>query len=464
MSCVSQSMRRSKSLTSSSVLPALAWLAFYTSGFSSLSAAEAASTAGSWPHWRGPTGNGVSPDADPPLAWSPTKNVAWKVEIPGRGTASPVVWKNQIFVATAVRIEEPKKATGDTPAATDPAKKVEPAPSGDLVPHRFVLLALDRITGKVLWERVAIEATPAEGHHSDHGFASSSPFTDGERVYAYFGSRGLFAFNLQGEPDWRRTDFGTMKTKGGFGEGSSPTLHGDFIIVPWDQEGPSWIAAIDKRTGKTVWKKDRDETSSWGTPLVVDHAGKAQVITTGEKFARSYDLASGEELWRCTGQTGRPVASPVAAQGLAIIGSGFRGAFLGAFRLDARGDLKGTSGVAWSLGKHTPDIPSPLLSKDRVFFLSGRSGILSCHDVATGKPHYSAERVEGLNNVYASPVAAAGRIYFTARDGVTVVIEDSEKIKILAKSSVDEPVDATPALAGKDIFIRGEKHLFAIRE
>jgi len=403
--------------------------------------ADPKAASGNWPHWRGPTGNGVSLDADPPLKWSPEDGIAWKTAIPGRGSASPVVWESRVFVATAVKLEG----------------------SAELVPHRFVLLALDRATGKVLWERVAIEATPREGHHSDHGFASASPFTDGERVYAYFGSRGLFAFTLAGEPAWHRTDFGTMTTRGTFGEGSSPTLHGDSIIVPWDHEGPSYITAIDRHTGKTLWKTDRDETSSWGTPLVAEHSGKLQVITTGEKFARGYDFASGRELWRCTGQTGRPVASPVAGHGVAIIGSGFRGAFLGAFRLDGKGDLKGTENVAWSLSKHTPDIPSPLLSGTRVYFFAGRNGILSCHDVSSGKPYYTALRVEGLGNVYASPVAASGRVYLTARDGTTVTIEDGDELKILAKSSVGEPVDATPALAGKDVFIRGEKHLFAIR-
>jgi outer membrane protein assembly factor BamB len=335
--------------------------------------------------------------------------------------------------------------------------------SENLAPHRFVLLAIDRATGKTLWERVAIEATPGEGHHPGHGFASASPFTDGERVYAHFGSRGLFAFTLDGEPAWQRTDFGSMRTRMGFGEGSSPAIHGDSIVVPWDQEGPSYLIALDRRTGKTLWKKDRDETSAWGTPLIVDHKGRPQVITTGEKFARSHDLATGEEIWRCTGQTGRPIASPVAAHGIAIIGSGFRGSYLGAFRLDGKGDLKGTDAVAWTLSRHTPDVPSPLISETRVYFHAGRSGVLSCHDVVSGKAHYAAERVEGLGNVYASPVGAAGRIYLTGRDGVTVTIEDGDRLKILATGSVGEPVDATPALAGKDVFIRGEKHLFAIR-
>ena len=454
------------SFTMASMLALL--VSAYGSSPASDPAPAAAATAGNWHHWRGPSGNGVSPDANPPLSWSPSKGVVWKVPIPGRGSASPVVWGDRIFVSTAapaVAAAREEKGAGGAPeeGEREKGKGKGKDRSDDLAPHRFIILAIDRATGKTLWERVAIEATPAEGHHPDHGFASASPFTDGERVYAHFGSRGLFAFTMEGQPAWQRTDFGAMTTRNTFGEGSSPAIHRDVIVVPWDQEGPSWLMAIDKRTGKTIWKKDRDETSSWGTPLVVDHAGKSQVITTGEKFARGHDLATGEELWRCTGQTGRPIASPVASHGIAIVGSGFRGSYLGAFRLDARGDLKGTDGVAWSLSKHTPDVPSPLLSGKRVYFHAGRGGILSCHDVVSGKAHYSAQRVEGLGNVYASPVGAAGRIYLTARDGVTVAIADGDELKVLATSSVGEPVDATPALAGKDVFIRGEKHLFAIQ-
>ena len=454
--------RRSRNGLGSAPLFAVASIAI-AFALSPLGAAESAG--GNWPRWRGPTGNGVSPDAEPPLSWTPTKGIVWKVEIPGRGSASPIVWGDQLFVATAIRVETKKEKAveGDSGDAGGGDKRRKGGKAAALEPHRFDLIALNRTTGKVVWQRTATEATPAEGHHGDHGFASASPFTDGEMVYAHFGSRGLYAYTLSGEPVWKRTDFGSMTTKGTFGEGSSPTIFGDAIVVPWDHEGPSSITALDRRTGKTIWKKDRDETSSWGTPLVVDHGGKPQVITTGEKSARSYDLATGDELWSASGQTGRPVASPVAGHGLAFIGSGFRGAYLGAFRLDRRGNLTGTDGVAWSLSKHTPDVPSPLLSGSRLYFLAGRNGILSCHDAASGKPHYVAQRVEGLNNVYASPVGAAGRIYLTARDGTTVTIEDGNEFKILATSSVGEPVDATPALAGKDIFIRGEKHLFAIR-
>lgn len=418
-----------------------------------------------WPHWRGPTGNGVSPDGRPPVEWGESKNLRWKVEIPGNGSASPVVTGSRVFVATAIPVSDAESA--QDPEAGDDAggrgggrggrgrgRGGSPDPL-----QRFTLLCLDRETGKTVWSRTAAETRPHEGHHPTHGFASASPFSDGERVYAHFGSRGLFAYDLEGKELWRKTDFGKMTTRNGFGEGSSPTLHGDRIIVPWDHEGSSYLIALDKTTGATLWKSDRDEPSCWATPLVVEHEGQKQVIANGQNFARGYDFATGQELWRCGGQTQRPVASPVAGHGLAFVGSGFRGSFLGAFRLDARGDLEGTPGLVWSISDNTPDVPSPLLSGRRLYFFSARRGILSCVDALTREPFYLARRIEELREIYASPVAADGRVYLTSRDGTTVVIEDADELKILATNRLEEGVDATPAIAGREIFIRGQRHL-----
>ena len=435
---------------------------------------------GNWPHWRGPTGNGVSPDGKPPVSWGPNENVRWRVKIPGRGSASPIVWGDKVFVVTAIAAGKDAPPAGTVPGRGESSgeqdgeaerrERRESRQGGrrsgrgeaPIVAQRFVLIAIDRSSGKTLFERTAVESVPHQGHHQDHGFASASPCTDGELVYAHFGSRGLFAYDLEGKLRWQRKDFGAMDTRNGFGEGSSPTVHGGVVVVPWDHEGPSAILALDARDGRTLWKTERDEPSSWGTPLVVEHGGKKQVVTTGEKFARGYDLQTGKELWRSSGQTGRPIASPVAGHDLVFIGSGFRGAYLGAFRLDRTGNIDGTDGIAWSLNRHTPDVPSPLLSEKRLYFLSGRSNILSCHDAVSGKPHYSATRVEGLGNVYASPVAAAGKVYFTGRDGKTIVIEDSDALAVVGRNTVGEPVDATPAIAGAEIYIRGEEHLFAL--
>lgn len=395
----------------------------------------ATAQAENWPHWRGDNGNGVSLTAQPPTQWSDTKNVKWKVAVPGLGSSSPVIWDNQVFVTSAVGSDE----------------------------LSFKLFCFDRETGELRWERTAVTAKPHEGTHSTNGFASASPCTDGAHVYAHFGSRGLHCYTLDGELKWSR-DFGDMATRNTFGEGSSPTLAGDMILVPWDHEGPSALYAVDKHSGEILWKTDRDEPTNWATPLVIEVNGKAQIIMNGENHAAAYDLETGEEIWRCGGQTQRPVASPVHADGIVYIGSGFRGSFLGAFRPDGKGDIEGSDKVIWTVDRDTPDIASLLLSDGRLYFHKAKTGILSCFEATTGKPHFGPERIPGVNSVYASPIAAGGHVYLTDRSGTTTVIKDAAQLEIVATNSVGEPVDATPAPVDDEIFIRGEKHLFCISE
>lgn len=445
------------------------WTLFLAGGFSAF-----AETEHNWAHWRGHMGNGVSTTATPPVSWSETENVKWKVAIPGRGSGSPVIWGDQVFVVSAVgdnRAEssgQPSvggKGKGKGKGGKGKGKsKGRSAASADLPKMSFKLFCYDRNSGELKWQTTAVEASPHEGTHQTNGFASASPCTDGERVYAHFGSRGLYCYSLDGELIWNRADFGKMETRAGFGEGSSPTLAGNKILVPWDHEGPSSLHALDKITGKTLWKTERDEPTCWATPLVVKVGEKQQVIVNGQNYARAYDLESGEELWRCSGQTQRPVASPVSSEGIALIGSGFRGSFIGAFRLDGRGDIKDTENVVWTTGSDTPDIASLLLSNGRLYFHKGKTGILTCVDVATGEKHFGPERIDGVFSTYASPIAAGGHIYLTGRSGTTVVIKDSDSLEIVATNTVGEGVDATPAPVGKQLFIRGENHLFCISE
>ena len=268
-----------------------------------------------WAHWRGPTGNGVAENATPPTEWSDTKNVKWKVAIPGRGSGSPVIWEDQVFVVTAV----PKGAGGRRPNL------------------EFKLLCFNRDDGKLRWEQTATIATPHQGTHSTNGYASASPCTDGKQVYAHFGSRGIYCYSMEGKLQWKRDDLGKMETRNSFGEGSSPTLVDGKVLVPWDHEGQSYLFALDQASGRTIWQAKRDEPTNWSTPLVVEHDGKKQVVMNGQTCARAYDLATGEELWRCAGQTDRPAASAVAGDGLVFVGSGFRGSFLAAFRPNGRG-------------------------------------------------------------------------------------------------------------------------------
>jgi outer membrane protein assembly factor BamB len=399
-------------------------------------------SADNWAHWRGPTGNGTAPSASPPIEWSNTKNVRWKAEVPGSGLSSPIVWENEVFVTTAVPVDG-KGGAGRLPTL------------------EFKLLCFGRNDGQLHWQRTATVARPHQRTHETNGFASASPCTDGQYVYAHFGSRGLYCYSMSGELVWKRDDFGKMKTLNGFGEGSSPTLSGNMILVPWDHNGPSALYALDKRTGNTIWKTDRDETTEWSTPLVVEHAGRKQVVLNGQNAIRSYDLETGKELWRFGGKARRPISSAVAMKDLVIVGSGYEGSFIGAFRLDGQGNIEGTDQVAWSLNHDAPDVASPLLSSGRLYFHKAKTGLLSCVDAASGRPHYFSRRI-GLSNTYASPVAAGGHVYLTARNGTTVVIKDADQLQIEATNSLDETIGATPAPVDHELFIRGDTHLYCI--
>jgi len=381
------------------------------------------------------------------VEWSATKNVKWKSPVPGRGSGSPVIWEDQVFVVSAVADDGGRGFDGER-----------------LSKLAFKIFCYDRETGKLRWEKTATTAIPHQGTHSTNGFASASPCTNGKHVYAHFGSRGLYSYTMEGEFVWKRDDFGKMDTRNDFGEGSSPTLAGDKLLVPWDHEGPSALYALNRLTGKTIWKTERDEPTNWSTPFVVEHDGSKQVIMNGQNFARSYDLESGEELWRVAGKAQRPVTSAVAIDGLAIVASGFRGSYGGAFRLGGRGDLKASNHVAWSWDKNTPDLASPLLSGNLLYLHKAKSATLSCVNPLTGESYYTASRIPGLSTLYASPVSAGGHVYITGRSGTTVVIKDGKKLEIVATNSVDEGVDATPAPVDNQLFIRGERHLFCIEE
>lgn len=234
-----------------------------------------------WPHWRGPLGNGVAPASTPPVRFGADDAVRWRTEIPGRGNSSPVVWEDLVFVTTAVPVEQ-RAEGGDRPRRRRPI----------LLEHDFRLLAVRRADGVVAWSRTAKVATPHEGYHrTQSSYANPSPITDGQQVYAFFGSRGLYAFDLDGEPLWQR-DFGVqMQTYGQFGEGSSPALHADTLVLQFDHQGQSFIEAVDRHSGATLWKRLRDEDTSWSSPYIVEHGGRALVVTSGGNHVTAYDLA-----------------------------------------------------------------------------------------------------------------------------------------------------------------------------
>ena len=423
--------------------------------FASTLRAEEAARLDAWPQWRGPHGNGSAPRAEPPLRFGPSENLRWKAETPGEGHASPVVWGDLVFLLSASRTDKAPAA----PAATNPKAKTE-AP-GKV--YRFIVTAIDLGSGKTRWEAIACEEAPHEGRHETNSFASGSPVTDGARVYAYFGSRGIHAYGLDGKLQWKR-DLGDMYTRFGWGEGASPAVHGGTVVINWDEEDGSFVTALDAATGEPRWKKDRDEATSWATPLIVEHAGKAQVVVNGTNRVRSYDLATGELIWECGGQTANAIPSPVVLGDMVICMSGYRGAAAKAIPLGSRGDITGTDKVIWSLGKGTPYVPSPLLYEDRLYFTQRNSGILTVVDARTGKVHIDSQRIPGVEELYGSPVGAAGRVYFVGRDGTAVVLRHGGPIEVLATNRLEEPVDASPALVGRKLLVRGRKHLFCFEE
>ncbi len=404
-----------------------------------------------WPQWRGPYATGVSRTADPPLEWSETKNLRWKVEIPGRGSGTPVVWGDRLFVLTAV------------PGVDNGAASHEPRGAAPRVPHKFTVMALDRRSGKTIWERVAYEHTPHEGSHPQWGtWSSSSAMTDGQHVYAFFDSFGLYAYDMDGTPLWQK-DLGDKRMRQEFGEGQTPVLYRDRIVAQWDHQGPSFIAALDKNTGAEVWRTDRQEIDSWGTPLVVEVGGRAQVITTAMNKVRGYDLETGKVLWEGPGLTMNPIPSAVHEDGIAILMSGFRGNQLRAIRLaDAKGDIAASGAQIWTLERDTPYVPSPLLYDGVVYFLKTNSGLLSAYDAKTGKSHYQLQRLDGVPNVFASPVGAKGRVYLTGQEGTTIVIKHGPAHEVLAKNTLDDGFNASPALVDNEIYLRGFKYLYSI--
>ena len=430
-----------------------------------------------WPGFRGPTNTGTSATAKPPTTWSDKENIAWKQKISGRGSSSPIVVGNRVYITAASPVNEGADAP-KPPTREELIKKFDANGDGQLnraesrgarkamqkammQPQKFKVLCYDRTSGDPVWEKIANEAMPHEAHHRDHGYASASPVTDGKNLFINFGSYGLYCYDLEGNLKWKRDDLGKMKTRGSFGEGSSVAVHDNMVILPWDHEGDSRIEAINIDNGETIWQTPRDEPSNWATPLVVEVDGRKQVIQSGQNYSRGYDLKTGEEIWKASGLSQRPVASPVVFGNLGIFGSARGGAVLQAIPLNQKGDVS-QNGIAWKVDRQTPDIPSMVLSENRLYFIGGNSGILSSVNAETGDPIIATQRLS-IGNIYSSPVAANGNVFVTSRDGKTVVIQDDVDFNVVATNDIGEPVDATLALVDEEIFIRGKDHLFCIR-
>jgi len=426
--------------------------------------------AADWPQFRGPGGRGVSQETRLPLEWQggedagSHRNVAWKTPIPGRGWACPIVTGTRLFLTSAVSDGPEEGAKKGLYFGGD---RSDPSPHK----HRWVVLCLDARTGKTLWERTAHEGKPEQARHIKNSHASETPATDGERVYALFGNVGVYAYDLDGNLAWSRK-LESFKTRAGWGTAASPVVHKGRVYLVKDNEENSYCLALDAKSGKEVWRVDRDEKSNWATPFVWETPGRTELITCGTKRVRSYDL-DGKLLWELKGMSSITIPTPFAAHGLLYVSSGFvmdknRPAF--AIRPGASGDISLKDGetqsasIACCQPTAGPYNPSTLVYGDQLYVLLDR-GFLSAYDARTGKPHYEKKRfTTDPTEFTASPWAHDGKIFCLSEDGDTYVVEAGPEFKVTGKNSLGEMSMATPALADGAIFVRTLSSLYRIEE
>ena len=409
-----------------------------------------------WYQWRGPMMTGEAPFANPPTHWSETKNIKWKTPISGLGHSSPVVTSDAVYLTLAREVGEKFDPRPDTAPGAHDNKRVSSQ-------FEFVAVSVDRRSGKINWQRVLHSAIPHEGAHISGSLASQSPVTDGKHIWFFFGSYGLYCLNQEGKTVWSK-NFGAMNTKHGHGEGASPVLTDNVLAINWDHEGQSFIAAFDKSTGNEIWRQERDEVTSWASPIVVAHDGRKQLIVAGTKRNRAYDLKTGETIWSCGGMSHNIVATPVHHDGLVFFGSSYEKRQMMAIRLQgAKGDITSTDNVVWSRTARTPYVPSLLHYSNHLYFLRHYQGVLTRLKSDTGHEPSGPFRLGRMNEIYASPIAAAGRVYVTDRRGFTVVLNADDPNRDKIYNRLNDRFNASAAMSEDELFLRGERFLYCIK-
>lgn len=431
-------------------------------------AITAVAFAGDWPQFRGPSASGVGDGTKPPVKWDATKgaNVLWTVAIPGLADSSPIVWGDQVFVTTAISSDPKQTFRTGLYGDTDPVD--------DSSPHKWEVIAIDKKTGKILWQQVAHEGVPKTKRHPKSSQASPSPASNGKLVVAYFGSEGLYAYSTKGELLWKK-DLG-LQNAGWFfdpdsewGAASSPVIYKDTVIVLCDRQKDSFIAAFDLKDGHELWRTARAEIPSWGTPTLVAGKDHTEVVTNAPKGIRGYDADTGKELWSMGPNSEVVCTTPVFSNGLIYVTAGYPPVQpIYAIKVGSIGDLRLKDGkessdaIAWSKQRGGVYLPSPLVYDGRLYTV-GNNGILSVYDAKSGNRVYQQRVGEGGSFV-ASPVLAADKLYISSEDGDVYVVKAGEKYELLSKNPIGEPILATPALAGDLLLVRGARHLFAIAE
>lgn len=412
-----------------------------------------------WPQFRGPGGQGVVRETGLALEWSDTKNVIWKTELPGRGHSSPIVWGDRIFLTTALEGEVVPGAKA-VKHIVDGQEFVHPDGVGADRKHAFKVLALDAGTGRIVWERTAWEGTPVDNRHRRASFASPTPVTDGKRVYAYFGSEGLYAYDFKGRLAWKFKP-GVVATLG-VGVGTSPLLYEDVVILLCDEDNGerSFIVGLDKKTGREVWRVARKVQVSWATPVIVKASGRPELVTSGTEAVIAYDPATGTELWRMKGLESNAVPSPIAGDDVVVLSAGYPDKVAVAVRPGGSGDVT-DSRVLWRYAKGTAYVPSPILYDGHVYLMTDK-GLLTCLDARTGEVKYEGGRPPVAASFMASPIAVDGKLLLMSQDGDTFVIKAGPLHEVLGTNPLGEPISASAAVSRGRIYIRGERHLFAI--
>lgn len=413
-----------------------------------------------WPRFRGDMAGVAADHPDLPDSWSTTENVAWVTSIPGLGWSSPVVWGDHVFLTSVINTgqqEAPKPGfyLGDWPAST--------------APHRWMVYDVDFETGNVRWAREIGSTPPGRAKHLKNSYASETPVTDGERVYAYFGNMGLYAIDLSGNPVWSKT-LGPFPTRNNWGTGASPALHDGRLFVVNDNDGQSFLAAFDARTGAELWRVNREEGTNWSTPFVWQNELRTEIVTSGSDKVRSYDL-TGKLLWEFSGMSTISIPTPFERFGLLYVSSGYVGDRLRptyAIRPGASGDISLGPGetsnahIVWSWPTAAPYNPTPIVYGDLYYTLFDR-GFFTSHDARTGREVYGRQRITGdASGFTSSPWAYNGRIFAMSEEGDTYVIQAGSEFKVLGKNSLDEMTLATPAVARGSLFVRTASKLYRL--
>jgi len=417
---------------------------------------------GNWPGWRG-DGGGISPERNLPLKWSEAEGVKWKTPIPGTGHSSPIVWGDRVFVTTAVA-DDPNVETfrGGVYLGGNRRKPDESE-------YTYRVICLDADLGNVLWSKAVARQRPKTRRHTKNTYASETPVTDGTHVFASFGSAGLYCVDFEGDVIWQR-DLGLLRGRQGWGTGASPILFQGTVIATGDSSDESYIAAFEKATGDPVWRTERKEGPSWGTPLLFESGGRMTVVTNATRRMRGYEATTGKLLWECGGGSMISVPSPVAAQGLVFLSSGhnlLRRQPIIAVRAGASGDITPpkkkpqTEDIAWWHPRGGPYVTSPIAVGQYLYMPLDR-GTLTCYEARTGEVVYEKQDLGSRNTVTASPVAADGRLYLQTEDGECYVVRQGPAFEILAVNKLDETFCASPAVSGGNLFLRGRKHLYCI--